>query len=90
MSARLRLRASRERAARNVVCALRGVTATLTFPFRRPGMWLLCRYLDVFFRLYYGGRTDAAFRFARLWPSQVPVLLDALQKNGQRVPGVLA
>ena len=53
-------------------------------------MWLLCRYLDVFFRLYYGGRTDAAFRFARLWPSQVPVLLDALQKNGQRVPGVLA
>ena len=52
-------------------------------------MWLLCRYLDVFFRLYYGGRVDAAFRFARLWPSQVPVLVDALQKTGQRVPAVL-
>lgn len=89
MTARLRARARRERATRNVGYAVRELARSWTFPFRRPGMWLLCKYLNVFFRLYYSGRVDAAFRFARLWPSQMPALVDGLRRSDRYVPAVL-
>ncbi|MGQ4659326.1 hypothetical protein [Lysobacter sp. F6437] len=89
MSPDLRRRARLERRRRHFRYALLGAISWALFPFRHPVMWLLCRYLNIFFGLYYGGRIDAAFRFARLWPSQVPALVDALRSNGRPVPAVV-
>ncbi len=89
MHPRTRFRARRERRLRNFRFACFGLYRSVTFPVTKPRMWLMCKYLRVFFALYYSGRPDLALRFGRVWPGQLAAVLSSLNQRGDHRLGIV-
>ena len=85
MHPRTRFRARCHRRLRNFRFACLGVYGSLTFPFRKPGWWAMCRFVSTFFFLYKTlDRPDLAIRFGRLWPAKFEMCVNVLNDDGDR------
>lgn len=89
MHPRTRFRARCQRRLRNFRFACLGLYGSLTFPVRKPRMWLMCKYFRVFLALYNSGRPDLALKFGRVWPAKLALMLAALNKDGDRSLGIV-
>ena len=91
MTPHRRFQARAERLRRNARYAVLGFWGTLTFPIRKPRMWLYCRYISVFFFLYYTiDRPDFAYRFGRVWPAWLAQVNDVLSAKREPILAVVA
>lgn len=84
MTPSFRRRARWERLRRNAYYELVGLVRSVTFPVRRPKVWLQAKYFRLFYFFYYGGQENLAFRFGRIWPRGLGLVVDFLRERQHR------